>query len=162
MKSLPSISLDKPQILDHGPIRLVGLNRRYSDETSANIPNQWSAFSELGLSHDMGFGTNDSFGVLHNADGEGNVDYFCGIEVRSFSDTLENSDRLTLSAQTYAVFAYPGHVADVKRVWSAVWNSGMLQVGLKAAQGPEFERYRESFDPQTGLGGFEIWVPVLK
>ena len=25
---------------------------------------------------------------------------------------------------------------------------------------PNFERYDESFDPLTGNGGFEIWVPV--
>jgi hypothetical protein len=24
------------------------------------------------------------------------------------------------------------------------------------------ERYDETFNPQTGLGGFEIWIPVKK
>jgi len=32
--------------------------------------------------------------------------------------------------------------------------------GLKAADAPNFERYGETFDPATGNGGFEIWVPV--
>jgi hypothetical protein len=28
------------------------------------------------------------------------------------------------------------------------------------ADAPNFERYGESFDPVTGNGGLEIWVPV--
>jgi len=27
---------------------------------------------------------------------------------------------------------------------------------------PNFERYDERFDPLTGNGGFEIWVPVTR
>jgi predicted transcriptional regulator YdeE len=26
--------------------------------------------------------------------------------------------------------------------------------------GREFERYDENFDPSTGLGGLDIWVPI--
>jgi AraC family transcriptional regulator len=32
--------------------------------------------------------------------------------------------------------------------------------GLKAADAPNFERYDENFDPLTGNGGLEIWIPV--
>jgi AraC family transcriptional regulator len=32
--------------------------------------------------------------------------------------------------------------------------------GLKIADAPNFERYGTNFDPLTGNGGFEIWVPV--
>jgi AraC family transcriptional regulator len=31
---------------------------------------------------------------------------------------------------------------------------------LQASGGPEFERYGAEFDPATGSGGFEIWIPV--
>jgi AraC family transcriptional regulator len=32
--------------------------------------------------------------------------------------------------------------------------------GLKLADAPNFERYDDNFDPLTGNGGLEIWVPV--
>jgi AraC family transcriptional regulator len=32
--------------------------------------------------------------------------------------------------------------------------------GLKAADAPNFERYDANFDPVTGNGGLEIWIPV--
>jgi AraC family transcriptional regulator len=28
------------------------------------------------------------------------------------------------------------------------------------ADGPEFERYDEKFDPSSGMGEVEIWIPV--
>jgi AraC family transcriptional regulator len=31
---------------------------------------------------------------------------------------------------------------------------------VKAADAPMFERYDETFDPRTGLGGVELWVPI--
>jgi AraC family transcriptional regulator len=32
--------------------------------------------------------------------------------------------------------------------------------GFKAADAPNFERYDGKFDPATGDGGLEIWIPV--
>ena len=36
------------------------------------------------------------------------------------------------------------------------------QFGLapEAADASNFERYTEAFDPRTGLGGVEIWIPL--
>ena len=31
---------------------------------------------------------------------------------------------------------------------------------MKVVEAPWFEYYGESFDPQTGTGGLEIWIPV--
>ena len=33
-------------------------------------------------------------------------------------------------------------------------------VEFTAADAPSFERYGKKFDPRTGNGGFEIWLPV--
>jgi len=38
----------------------------------------------------------------------------------------------------------------------------MPESGFKATGGPEFERYTKSFDPVSGNGGVEIWVPIRK
>ena len=32
--------------------------------------------------------------------------------------------------------------------------------GFQAADGPAFERYDEKFDGRTGLGGYELRVPI--
>jgi AraC family transcriptional regulator len=35
-----------------------------------------------------------------------------------------------------------------------------VRAGREATDGPAFERYDERFDGRTGLGGFEIWIPI--
>jgi AraC family transcriptional regulator len=41
-----------------------------------------------------------------------------------------------------------------------IWNQWLPASGLRAADAPNFERYDEKFDPLTGNGGLEIWLPV--
>jgi AraC family transcriptional regulator len=41
-----------------------------------------------------------------------------------------------------------------------IWNLWFPSSGHELVDAPDFERYGEEFDPQTGLGGFEIWVPI--
>ena len=52
------------------------------------------------------------------------------------------------------------HIAAIRRTWNAVWNEWLPRSGHKAADLPLFERYDERFDPQSGNGGVELWVPV--
>lgn len=58
------------------------------------------------------------------------------------------------------MFTHAGHVASIRRTVNTIWNQWLPASGLKAADAPNFERYGETFDPATGNGGFEIWVPV--
>ena len=44
---------------------------------------------------------------------------------------------------------------------SAIWNQGLPDSGYKATDGPWFERYGEEFSGRTGLGGLEIWIPIV-
>jgi AraC family transcriptional regulator len=42
-----------------------------------------------------------------------------------------------------------------------VFGHALPAAGLAAGDMPDvLERYGESFDPRTGNGGFEIWVPA--
>jgi AraC family transcriptional regulator len=42
---------------------------------------------------------------------------------------------------------------------NTIWNHWLPASGIKAADAPNFERYDEKFDPATGNGGLEIWIP---
>ena len=44
--------------------------------------------------------------------------------------------------------------------WQMIWNHALSDSGHKATDGPAFERYGKAFDPRTGGGGLEIWVPI--
>jgi len=49
-----------------------------------------------------------------------------------------------------------------RRTWYTIWNKWLPESGYRAAEGPELERYGKEFDPRTGSGGFEIWIPIKK
>lgn len=153
------IVLEAPRVVDGAPLDLVGLDRRYTTEASAAIPAQWHAFGPW-IGRIPGQRGRAAYGVIHDADDEGTTGYLTGVEVEGPARPPEGLVRMRLPARRYAVFRHPGHVSEIRRVWQAVWNAGLPDAGLVPARAPEFERYDERFDPATGHGGFEIWIPL--
>jgi AraC family transcriptional regulator len=39
-------------------------------------------------------------------------------------------------------------------------NKWLAESGHDTADAPNFERYGENFDPRSGTGGVEIWLPL--
>ncbi len=52
------------------------------------------------------------------------------------------------------------HISTIRRTVGTIWNEWLPASKLCVADAPNFERYDEKFDPATGNGGLEIWVPV--
>jgi AraC family transcriptional regulator len=65
-----------------------------------------------------------------------------------------------IPAQHYAVFRHDAHVSAIGQTYSAIFNEWLPAHGRRAADGPTIERHREGFDPRTGLGGVDIWIPL--
>jgi AraC family transcriptional regulator len=156
------VKLSPPRYVDGKPLLLAGLGARVHCESPAGIPALWQRFG-ASIGHIPGqVGGNTAYGVCSNGDEEGNLDYLCGVEVSDFSGIPADWTRLRLPAQRYAVFSHPGHVSDIRGVWNAILNHWMPQSGHEQADAPDLERYGESFDPRSGQGGFEIWVPLKR
>jgi AraC family transcriptional regulator len=138
---------------------IAGLSERYSHQTMAGIPAQWQKFNAH-MGHIPGQVGWTAYGVVCNSDGEGNIDYIAGVEVRDFENVPEGFGRIRIPAHRYAVFTHKEHVSAIRQTWNTIWGKWLPESGLQAADAPDFERYGENFDPQTGSGGFEIWLPV--
>jgi AraC family transcriptional regulator len=150
----------KPPRFENGRTLLIaGLSERYNAQTSAGIPAQWQRFAPH-LGHIPGETGKAAYGVLLNSDDEGNTEYLCGVEVANFSRLMPDFSRVRIPEQRYAVFSHQDHVSTIRRVWFTIFNQWLPQSGYQVAEGPEFERYGEEFDPATGNGGFEIWLPI--
>ncbi|TBR24197.1 AraC family transcriptional regulator, partial [bacterium] len=54
----------------------------------------------------------------------------------------------------------PKHISEIRSVWRTIWSEWVPDRIKKVCDAPFFELYPENFDPQTGEGGFEIWLPV--
>ena len=93
-------------------------------------------------------------------DEDGNFDYVCAVEVTAFSDTPRGLIEISIPAQNYAVFLHEDHVSKIGATYSAILNRWLPENNRIAADAPTLERHRQTFDPSTGLGGVEIWMPL--
>jgi AraC family transcriptional regulator len=152
-------NLGPPRFEDGKPFLVAGLSERYTCESSAAIPSQWQRFNQY-FGKVPGQVGDVAYGVCYNADDAGNMDYLCGVEVSDFSALPGEFSRLRIAAHRYAVFSHREHVSTVRRTWNTIWNKWLPASGHLPADAPNFERYDEKFDPVSGTGGLEIWLPL--
>ena len=158
MDSTALENLPAPRFEIVKPLLVAGLGERYTWESGAAIPGQWHRFQQSVHDIPRRIG-NATYGVCCNADDAGNFDYIAGVEVADFSDLPREFSRVRIPEQRYAVFTHRDHISTIRRTINTIWNHWLPSSGLKAADAPNFERY-ENFDPATGNGGIEIWVPI--
>ena len=159
MDSTPSIDLAKPRLVTSTAMLLAGLTARYNCASSAGIPGQWQRLTPFirNVREQVG---DVAYGACYNFDHDGNFDYLCGVEVKSFSELPAEFATLRVPAQAYAVFHQPGHITTIRQTCATIWSKWLPQSGREAADAPMLERYGPEFDAVTGNGGFEFWFPV--
>src|SRR6202162_6178793 len=160
MNSTLTDNLSAPRFETGKPLLVAGIGERLTHANGgAGIPNQWQRFHQKvgDIPDRVG---QLAYGVCCNGDDSGNFDYIAGVEVSDFSDLPREFSRVRIPEQRYAVFTHRDHISTIRRTVNTIWNHWLPASGLKAADAPSFERYDENFDPLTGNGGLEIWIPV--
>jgi AraC family transcriptional regulator len=151
--------LKEPEIIARGAMSFIGLVERQEFESPHLIPAQWQKF--MGM-----YGLIDGkvnpipAGLSFNLDENGTFDYACAVEVSRGSEPPKGLQRISVPAQTYAVFQHDAHVATIGNTYRAIWNSWLTDHNRVAADAPSLERHKETFDTRTGEGGVEIWIPI--
>jgi AraC family transcriptional regulator len=159
MDSTITDNLQAPRFATGKPLLIAGIGERYNCESAAGIPGQWQRFHQS-VQNIPGRIGQVAYGVCCNGDDAGNFDYIAGVEVSDFSDLPREFTSVRIPEQKYAVFSHRDHISTIRRTINTIWNQWLPASGLKAADAPNFERYDEKFDPLTGNGGLEIWIPV--
>src|SRR5262245_57438654 len=153
------VGLSAPRFEEGKQLVIAGINEHYTAETRFNIPQQWHEFAPQ-IGSVPGQIGQTSYGVCWNSKPNCDFDYLTGVEVAEDATLPANVIRLTLPARCYAVFAHAQHVTSLPSTIDAIWSKWAPTCGLKIAKAPCFERYTPEFNPQTGLGGMEVWVPL--
>ncbi len=153
------IDLDEPRFEDFGEFLVAGLGARYTFATNEGIPNQWRRFEPYigNLANQNG---PETYGVCCNADNSGRFEYIAGVKVTDFAALPEGFATVRISAQRYAIFRHPAHVSMLRRTHYTIWNKWLSASDVKFTDGPSFERYSRDFNPMTGTGTIEVWMPV--
>lgn len=140
---------------------IAGFGERYTLETNSGIPALWQDFAPY-LGKVPGQQGSLSYGVCCNPDGHGGFEYIAGVEVDTVQGLPDAFRSVELAPQHYAVFEHQGHISTIGQTFKAIWQQWLPGSEYEAADAPEFERYDEHFDPLTGTGGLEIWLPVRR
>jgi AraC family transcriptional regulator len=148
-----------PRFENRNAFFIVGLSERYNHKEISGIPAQWQRFApRLGrIPGQVGW---NSYGVCCNFDGAGNMDYICGVEVSANSPVPEGLVQLPVEAQKYAVFTHRDHISQIGKTWDGIYNRWPKTSGQALVMAPQFESYGSDFNPQTGTGVVEIWIPI--
>jgi AraC family transcriptional regulator len=163
MKKSPAVQLEAPQFVNGKALRIAGLREHYTSETMKNIPELWQRFAPH-IGNIPGQVGRVAYGLCFNALSADGMDYLAGVEVSSSSDLPGDFSVASIPAQKYAVFSHREHVSKMYETLDAInnWLPGSgIEVGCETAEAPNFfERYSEEFNPQTGMGGMEVWIPI--
>lgn len=161
MAQTKAASLAEPRLENlSGKLSIVGISRNYPFAKVAEIPDQWQSFAAF-IPRISKEANPVGYGVIYNG-GDDSFDYLSGVALAQGAEIPQNLVRLDLSPQTYAVFQHAGHVALLRETCEAIWSDWLPASKLSAVEAPWFERYGADFDPQTGNGGVEIWIPVSR
>jgi AraC family transcriptional regulator len=151
-------TLEPPRIEQ---LLIAGLGGKYSLDTHQNIPALWQRLQpHLGNVPGQVRARGVTFGVCYNMDDDGSFDYLAGVEVSGFSDLPAEFARLRIAAQRYAIFTHREHASTIHSVGMTIWTKWLPESGYEAVDAPFLEYYDEEFDGRTGLGGYQIWIPI--
>lgn len=155
------VRLPPPRLVSPGPLLIAGIGRRFAADDFAGIPALWQELHPH-LGEIPGQKGSAAYGLVADTAAAGDaVFYLAGVEVSDLRGLDDSFTGVRLPAQRWAVFPHEGHVTAIASTLHAVFSQALPAAGLTAGDTPDLlERYDESFDPWTGAGGFEIWVPV--
>lgn len=151
--------LQTPRLEKGRALLVAGLEGRFSSENTSGIPVLWQRFSPP-IGHLPGQVGNVTYGVCYNTDDTGGFDYSAGIEVSNFAGLPANFAQVRIPQQRDVVFTHAKHISTIRATYLAVFSTWLPKSGHQMTGGPLLERYGEQFDSYTGIGGFEIWVPI--
>lgn len=162
MADTPSFPLSKPDIREEGPFLMAGIREFRTFDERAGIPGQWQRFGpHMGTISGQKGG--EAYGVcLKPASGEEGFDYLTAVEVSSLDDMPEGLAGARIDRHRYAVFTHDDHVSTIGATCAAIFSDWLPSSGRASSDSPVFlmERYGEDFDPMTGRGGIEVWIPL--
>jgi AraC family transcriptional regulator len=160
MRTSSAAQLEAPRVENSRPLFIAGLRSHSRDEPWNGTPELWQRFAPY-FGRIPGQVGRTAYGLcflLPNG-----VDYLAGVEVSGLAGLPSDFATVNIPAQKYLVFPHSEHVSKLYRACEMI-SEWLPTSGYEAAKSPGapdfFERYSEEFDPRTGMGGIEVWVPI--
>jgi AraC family transcriptional regulator len=151
----PSIETRKARMI-------AGSQRNYTSANVDEINAQWQALPFDKIPTQVG---HSGYGVVSRATGRTGFDYLAGVEVSSPANLPDGLVTIQLPDRTYAVFPHLEHVSKIKDTVTEIFHVWLPTSGQTidhpTPDSPDLiEYYAEDFDPKSGTGTMQIWIPI--
>lgn len=154
---------ETPRVEERAATLVAGLRGRYNLKTVHQIPDQWKMLAPY-LDRIPGRVGASVYGVVAKMISPDKFDYVSGVEVASRDGVPVPLFSLPVAAHKYLIFPYRDHVSKMKDTVTTIWREWLPVSPYKVASGPDVpgmvEFYGADFDPKTGLGTMELWIPI--
>lgn len=156
--------MPSPRYHELPPLLIAGLREPLNEQSAQTIPVLWQNFAPYigNIPHQVG---SVAYGlcVRSSESSNGSFYYMAGCEVSEFADLPTELSPLIVPAHKYAVFIHESHISKIRETIDYVFDKWLPESGKyhNAQSLHFFERYTEDYEPQTGFGGTEIWLPIL-
>jgi len=159
-----AVHLVPTRFIKTGPLLLAGLRRRFDATTRPEIADLWHEVGPQFAKLPAQVGE-AGYGLCFAADADNDkFEYMAATEVARAHDLPPRWTHLTLPAQRYAVFPHEGPLEEIADTVGHIfqdWLPGSESARAGGRNQPDFvEHYGEGFNPATGTGDIEIWVPL--
>lgn len=138
---------------------IAGFSERFTPGAGQDIGQLWQRFIPH-IGKVPGQVDEVTYGICCNPDGQGGFEYLAGVEISKLDDLPERYRWIEVQPQNYAVFEHGGSLQELPQTFNYIWKTWLPQSGREAADAPEFERYSADFNPDTGSGVVEVWLPL--
>lgn len=157
--------MTSPRFVRCEPLLIAGQREFLTENADKEIPLLWQKFmlQEHRILHRV---NRNFYGLcIRSEKSKDDFYYMAGCLVTDFTDLRREFSPIILSSETYAVFIHDQHVSKIRETIAFAFDEWLPNSAYRLVERPTqslhfFELYTEEFNPDTGFGGMEIWIPV--
>jgi AraC family transcriptional regulator len=152
--------MEKPKVQMSPAIIFAGRNGTFAIGPSPGIKDLWENFmTDFGrIKGQVGL---KAYGVCHNFDGKGQMDYLAAVQVKDEGQVPGYLFTLTVPARQVVVFQHVGPLDKISETWGWIFSDGLPNAKLTVAPGPQFEVYPADLGAEGATTPIEIHIPVI-
>lgn len=159
----PTSAIVPVRLEQTGPLLMAGLREPLDESTAHKIPLLWRQLTSQWQSIKQRVGA-EAYGLCIHLQGPSYY-YMASCAVWDFAELPAEFSAFIIPSQAYAVFTHDGSVQSIRTTIGFAFDQWLPQSGYRHASPADntlhfFERYGEQFDPHTGKGEIEIWLPI--
>ena len=156
--------MQTPRFVELHPLLIAGIREPLHEQSGQAIPKLWENFLPYMGTIPFQIGK-VAYGLCVKSNDSSNGDYYymAGCEVSEFVNLPKELSPLIIPAHRYAVFSHDTHVSKISETIDYAFDKWLPQSCRQhnVQSIHFFERYSEDFNINVGIGGVEIWLPVL-